>query len=437
MTVPANPPSRPRLGCLADDFTGATDLAGNLVRAGHRTTLVVGVPEVGTADGSPDTDTDADTDAVVVALKTRTVPWREAVARSLAAQRALAALGCTRWWFKYCSTFDSTDEGNIGPVIDALLTATGSRYTLACPAYPDNGRTVYQGHLFVGDRLLSESGMRYHPLTPMTDPDLVRVLGRQSRHPVGLLPHPVLRAGDEAVRAHLRTVVAAGARTVVCDTLANEDFPVIERAARELPLLTGGSGLALALPPPPGRAGGPEADATRVEVAPGPGAVLAGSVSETTLGQVAHARPRLPHRKLPVAALLAHPEDTVAGALEWARRHRGDRPVLLYTADDRAEVAEAQRRFGTAETAAAVERALAACARGLVDAGVRRLVVAGGETSGSVVAALGVRRLRIGPAIAPGVPWTAARHRAGVVNLALKSGNFGAEDLFTTAEEVL
>lgn len=425
--------SGPVLGCVADDFTGATDLAGNLVASGHRTTLAVGPDGVDDAADASDGSAADSSDAVVVALKSRTAPADTAVAETLAAHRRLARLGCTRYYVKYCSTFDSTPDGNIGPVIDALLTATGSPYTIAAPAFPDNGRTVYQGHLFVGDRLLSESGMRHHPLTPMTDPDLVRVLGAQTRHRVALLPHAALRAGTEAARARLDALVASGARIVVTDTLGNDDFPLLERLTRHLPLLTGGSGLALALPPP-------RADvesAARIAVAEGPGAVLAGSVSETTLGQTAYARRYLPHRKLPVDQLLGDPGRTVADAVAWARRHTGPLPVLLYSADDRQEVRDAQQRFGAARTAAAVERGLADCARALADSGTSRMVVAGGETSGAVVAALGVRRLRIGPAIAPGVPWTAATRQGRTLNLALKSGNFGAPELFVEAGEKL
>lgn len=425
MTVASAP--GPRLGCIADDFTGATDLAGNLVRAGHRTALTVGPPSPGTL---PD---DEPVDAVVVALKSRTARRDEAVGAALEAHRRLAELGCARYWFKYCSTFDSTAEGNIGPVTDALLDATGAEWTVACPAFPDNGRTVYQGHLFVGDRLLSESGMRHHPLTPMTDPDLVRVLGAQTRHRVGLLPHQVLTAGDAAVARHLAALTGAGVRLVVTDVLRNGDFPPLVRATRRLPLLTGGSGLALALPGPLRGSG-----AGRIDVAPGPGAVLAGSVSDTTLAQTAYARRHLPHRKIPVDDLMTAPRRTVAEALDWARRHAGgDRPVLLHSADDRTEVREAQRRYGARTVAAAMEQAMAACARGLLDGGTGRLVVAGGETSGAVTTELGIRAFRIGTAIAPGVPWTAADYRGRTVNLALKSGNFGAEDLFVTAGTAL
>lgn len=416
----------PLLGCIADDFTGATDLAGNLAQAGHRTAVAVGTDAIAEAA--------AGADAVVVALKTRTAPPGQAVAAALDAHRQLAAAGCTRYWFKYCSTFDSTPQGNIGPVTDALLAATGSPYTIACPAYPANGRTVYQGHLFVGDRLLSESGMRDHPLTPMTDPDLVRLLAAQSRHRVGLLPLQALHSGRDGARERLAAETAAGARIVVTDTVDEADFTQLERLTRHLPLLTGGSGLALALPPPAGTDG---RTAARIDVAEGPCAVLAGSVSLATLAQTAHARSRIPAHKLPLDELLSDPLGTAARAAAFARRHTAAGPVLLHSADDRAEVAEAQRRFGTDAAAKAVEDGLARCAALLLDGGVRRLVVAGGETSGAVVAALGLRSLRIGPAVAPGVPWTAARHRGHTVNLLLKSGNFGAEDLFTAAEDAL
>jgi uncharacterized protein YgbK (DUF1537 family) len=416
-------------GCIADDFTGGTDIAAALVASGFRTTLTVGVPERPLPH-------EHDADAVVVALKSRTAPRQEAVTASLAALYHLTALGCERLWFKYCSTFDSTAQGNIGPVTEALLDALGEQCTVLCPAYPDNGRTVYQGHLFVGDTLLSESAMRHHPLTPMTDSDLRRILAAQSTQPVGLLPHAVLRAPEGAARAHLDRLTAQGIRMVIADTTGNEDLPVIERATRHLRLLTGGSGLAHVLPPP--RAAGPRAPADRIEIAPGPAAVLAGSVSAATLDQTAHARRHLPHRKLRLRDLHEDPAATVAETLAWARDHLDPTvPVLLHSADDRADVEQAQKALGATEAAALVERALAQCARGLLDAGVRRLVVAGGETSGAVVSALGLRSLRIGPAAAPGVPWTSATYAGRTVNLALKSGNFGAPDFFTTAQEAL
>ncbi|MFD7438401.1 3-oxo-tetronate kinase [Streptomyces sp. NPDC059861] len=412
-----------RLGCVADDFTGATDLAGNLAATGRRVVVTVG----------PDDRPPKDADAVVVALKSRTVPPEEAVAACLDAHRKLTRAGFDRIWFKYCSTFDSTARGNIGPVTDALLEATGAPWTIACPAFPAGGRTVYQGHLFVGDRLLSESGMRHHPLTPMTDPDLVRVMGAQSRYRVGLLPHRVLRSGETAARDHVSDLVSKGVRVVVTDALDGHDLSVIERLTRDLPLITGGSGLALSLPPVR-----PGAAAARVRSAPGPLAVLAGSVSDTTVAQIRHARSLLPHRLLSVGDLVRSPKATVAHAVAWAAAHLdAGRDVLLYSADDHAQVRAAQEAYGVERSAQAAERALADCARALACRGVRRFLVAGGESSGAVVEALGVSRLRIGPAIAPGVSWTEATHGGHTLNLVLKSGNFGAEDLFTTAQDVL
>ncbi|UNT00072.1 four-carbon acid sugar kinase family protein [Streptomyces tubbatahanensis] len=414
----------PELGCIADDFTGATDLAGNLAQAGRRAVVTVGVP----ASPVPDAD------AVVVALKSRTAPRQRAVGESLRAHRALAAMGCGRIWFKYCSTFDSTSEGNIGPVTDALLEATGAAWTIACPAFPAGGRTVYQGHLFVHGRPLDETGMRHHPLTPMTDSDLVRVLRPQTAYGVGLLPHQVLRAGHRAVLAHVARLTADGrVRTVVTDAVDEKDLAVVERATRHLPLVTGGSGLALSLP-------GGVPGARAVEAAPGPAAILAGSVSEATLAQTAHARRTLPARKLSAPDVLRSPADAAAAAVAWAAPHlAAGRTVVLHSADDREDVRRARERHGGAHGAAeqAVEETFAACARGLAERGVRRFVVAGGETSGAVVTALGVRTLRIGPAIAPGVPWTCASWRGRTVNLALKSGNFGDPDLFTAAQRYL
>ncbi|MCZ4602694.1 four-carbon acid sugar kinase family protein [Streptomyces sp. Lzd4kr] len=407
------------LGCIADDFTGATDLAGNLVASGRRTVVTIGVPE----GPLPDVD------AIVVALKTRTVPAVDAVRAALEAHQALRERGCTRFWFKYCSTFDSTPRGNIGPVLDALLEATGAPWTIACPAYPANDRTVYQGHLFVGQRLLSETGMRVHPLTPMTDADLVRVLSAQTRHPVGLLPHAVLRAGPAATHAHIGRLRDGGARVLVTDSIDDTDLTAVEQCSRDLPLVTGGAGLALALPP------GPAAAADTIPIATGPMAVLAGSVSETTLAQTAHARPLLPHRKVAVAHAVTDPAAAAGALTAWARPHLdAGRGVLVHSADTRDDVRAAQAEFGAERVAQALEATLAACARGLADSGVRRFLIAGGETSGAVVSALDVRGLAIGPAIAPGISWTSADHWGRTVNLALKSGNFGPEDLFTTAE---
>jgi uncharacterized protein YgbK (DUF1537 family) len=417
------------LGVIADDFTGATDVASMLVRAGLRTVQTIGVPQDGIAPEM------AGADAVVVALKSRTTPAAEAVADSLAALRWLQAAGARQFYFKVCSTFDSTPEGNIGPVADALMQALDTDQTLVCPAFPENGRTVFRGHLFVGDELLSDSGMRHHPLTPMTDSNLVRWLQRQSPRRVGLLRHDVVARGAAAVTERLAALRADGVAHVVADAVDNAALRTLAEGAAHLPLWVAGSGLALGLPAVLAARGGVtlDAHAADLDALTGRGAVLAGSCSTATQGQVAHwiaaGRPAL--RIDPLA--LARGEPVAAQALAWALA-QADAP-LVYATADAATLAQTQATLGVAEAGALVEHALAHVARGLADAGTQRLVVAGGETSGAVVQALDVHTLRIGAAICPGVPWTQAVRAAGQapLQLALKSGNFGGPAFFTEA----
>jgi uncharacterized protein YgbK (DUF1537 family) len=413
------------LGVIADDFTGATDVAGMLVGAGMRTVQVIGVPQ----GPMPEAD------AVVVALKSRTCPPAEAVAQSLDALRALRAAGARQIYFKYCSTFDSTPQGNIGPVADALMDALGADIAIACPAFPDNGRTIFRGHLFVGDVLLSDSGMREHPLTPMTDANLVRVLQPQTRRRVGLLAQPIVSRGPGAVRERLDALRAEGAGLAVADAVANDDLLTLGEACADLPLITAGSGVALGLPPAYARRGWLKPDATSAQLTPvqGPSAVLAGSCSLATQGQVArwiaagHAALRLD--PLALAANTGHLADLKAQALGALPKG----PVLVYATADAASVKGVQERLGTAAAGERVEHAMAAIAQALVQAGVRRLVVAGGETSGAVTQALGQRQLRIGAPICPGVPWTQGTVQGEPLWLALKSGNFGGPDFFVQA----
>jgi len=418
------------LGAVADDFTGATDLANTLVRGGMRTVQMIGVPEPGTA--APDAD------AVVVALKSRTAPAGKAVAESLAALAWLRAAGAGQVIFKVCSTFDSTDAGNIGPVADALLAALDAPFAPVCPAFPTNGRTVYQGHLFVGSALLNESGMEHHPLTPMTDANLVRVLGRQSTGTVGLVPFATVEQGPEAVRRALMTLRERGQRYAIVDAVSDAHLMALGAAASDLPLLVGGSGIAMGLPENFRRAGRLPAGcgADRLDVPEGHAAVLAGSCSRATLGQIGLARDHVPTLELdpmaePDAVALA------ARALAWAEGRLGGRPIVIAASAAPDRVARLQERLGREAAGALVERALSAIAAGLVERGVRRLVVAGGETSGAVVQRLGITRLRIGPEIDPGVPWTRAEGGAAPLLLALKSGNFGARDFFLKAFDML
>ena len=408
-----------RLGCIADDFTGATDLANNLVRAGMRAVQAIGVPSEPLAD---------DVDAVVVALKSRTIPAAEAVSQSLDALRWLRAQGARQFYFKYCSTFDSTPQGNIGPVAEALMDALDTGFTIACPAFPENKRTIFKGYLFAGDVPLNESGMKDHPLTPMRDANLVRVLQAQCRRKVGLVDYTVVARGEAAIRERFTALERDGVGLAIVDAISDEDLRRLGPALKDMPLVTAGSGVAIGLPANWNIAPRPQASA--LPAAPGPTAIVSGSCSQATLGQV----------KSFIdgggAALALDPFalDEQA-ALEWAASRLGSRPVLVYSSSPPERVREVQSRLGAAASGARIEAALATIARGLVQRGVRRLVAAGGETSGAVVQALGIEQLRIGPQIDPGVPWCAAQSPVanGVLHVALKSGNFGAPDFFTKA----
>ncbi len=410
------------LGAIADDFTGATDLANNLVRSGMRTLQTIGVPDHPLPD---------EVDAVVVALKSRTVPAGEAVAQSLAALEWLKRAGCRQFYFKYCSTFDSTPQGNIGPVAEALMDALGANIAIACPAFPANARTVYMGNLFVGELPLSESGMRNHPLTPMTDANLVRVLQAQSRGRVGLVAWPCVAQGEQAIRARMAALAAEGVRLAVVDAITDADLFAIAAACAGHALITAGSGVAIGLPENFRRQGllAPCENAALLPHIPGPAAVVSGSCSQATNGQVAHwiasGRPAI--RIDPFE--IARGSDVVGQGLRQAAPLLASGPVLFYATAAPGEVKSVQAQLGVAEAGAMVEQALARIARGLVGLGVTRLVVAGGETAGAVVQALGVSVLKIGPQIDPGVPWTATQS-AHPILLALKSGNFGAPDFF-------
>lgn len=417
------------LGCIADDFTGATDLANNLVRAGMRTVQTIGVP---------DASLKFDADAVVVALKSRTIAPADAVAQSLAALAWLREAGCRQFYFKYCSTFDSTERGNIGPVTDALMDALGTDFTIACPAFPAAGRTIFRGHLFVGDLLLSDSGMRDHPLTPMTDANLVRVLQRQSAKKVGLLRYDTLAQGVEASQAAIAKLRADGVGIAIVDATSDADLMTMGEAFAELPLVTAGSGVAIGLPQNFRRAGLLPAEplAPALPKIAGPAVVLSGSCSQATLAQVAAWRGSRPAYQVD-AMRLARGEPVAAEAAAFARaaQARGE-TALVYASASPDEVRAVQQQLGRDEAGAMIERTLAEVARAMRAAGTRRFVVAGGETSGAVVQALDVKALRIGPQIDPGVPWTETVEREPVA-LTLKSGNFGAVDFFAKSLALL
>jgi len=410
------------LGCIADDFTGATDLANTLVRQGMSTVVLLGVPNGRVPDA----------DAVVVALKSRSIPAGDAVRLSLNALDYLKRGGARQYYFKYCSTFDSTDAGNIGPVADALLAALGVAFTVACPAFPTNKRTIYQGNLFVGDQLLAESSMRDHPLNPMTDSSLVRVLQRQAQGKVGLIPFVVVTQGAAAIKAEMQRLALTGVRHAIVDALTDQHLFAIGEACSEMQLLTGGSGLALGLPENFRRVKLLKtAAASELPRVGGHAVVLSGSCSAATQRQVAALQRQCESFALDALALARDP-GVVAKALAWARPRLGQKPLLIYSTAAPKQIEEVQAALGRERAGAMVEQALGEIAKDLVARGARRLVVAGGETSGAVVTALGITGLRVGAEIDPGVPWTASLDEKPIA-LALKSGNFGGDDFFLKA----
>jgi len=420
------------LGCIADDYTGASDLANTLTRCGLRTVQTIGVPRDDLA--LPEVD------AVVVSLKSRSIEAGLAVARSRAAEKWLRGRGASHVLFKICSTFDSTDAGNIGPVMDALRADSGDTIVLVTPAFPQTGRTVYQGNLFVGSVPLNESPLKDHPLNPMHDSNLVRVLARQSRTKVGLVDLAVLSRGVDAVRARLADLASRGIGAAVVDAVFDPDLETIGKVALDHRVSVGASGIGLGLARAlvtSGKARANAADAMSDAPVGGPAACLAGSCSQATLGQIANAE-----RVMPVLHL--DPDRVVAGkeeglrALAWAKQRLEQGPVLIASSSTPDQVAALQARYGRDAAGHAIEQAMADIAEGLVRSGLRRLVVAGGETSGAVVDRLGIPGFLVGAEIAAGVPvLRAVGDKQGDMLLALKSGNFGGPEFFSDALKLM
>ncbi|MDK1119424.1 MAG: four-carbon acid sugar kinase family protein [Anaerolineae bacterium] len=413
------------IGCIADDFTGAADLAGYLVKQGFRTIQLNGVPAE-----EPDLN---EVDAVVIALKSRTNPPDEAIAQSLEALNRLKTWGCHQFYFKYCSTFDSTEKGNIGPVMDALLDALGEDFTIACPALPVNGRSLYQGHLFVNGVLLNESGMQDHPLTPMSDPNLVRFLGVQVRGKVGLVPFEVVERGSQAIRKAFRKLKAEGVRYAIVDALTNRHLRHIGHAVKNIKLITGGSGLSMCLIDNFEPEGAQNRSADQMPEIPGNVAMLSGSCSTMTREQVTRAKEKFPSFYLDPIQLVKNP-GFLEDAIQWALEQVKQDSVLIYTTSSPEKVKDLQELLGVEKAGDLVEKSLKKIAKSLAGAGIRKFVIAGGETSGSIVKELHVTSMRIGPEIAPGVPWTVTPGKEPLA-LALKSGNFGSPDFFEDALE--
>lgn len=413
------------LGCIADDFTGASDLANTLTRGGMATIQFV---------GTPTSNAPVACEAGVVALKIRSSKSTDAVAESLEALSWLRQQGCAQYMYKYCSTFDSTPDGNIGPVCEALAEVLDAPVVIVCPAFPTTGRTLFMGHLFVNDRLLNESGMENHPLNPMTDSNIRRWLRRQTRSDVGLTPYRVVRHGAAAIDAALEAEAAAGRRLVIMDAVVDDDLREIGKAVAGHKFVTGGSGIAIGLPDNFRNAGLLGNSANGFNPISGPGVVLSGSCSTASLGQVAAYLADHPGYKID-ADELAGGRVTVMDAFRFVMAHLDASPIVYSTVEPRA-VAEAQARHGTEHIAKAVETFFGDLAKHLTSTDVRRIVVGGGETSGAVVTALGVKRFRIGPEIDPGVPVLEADGQKPML-LALKSGNFGAVNFYAKALQIM
>jgi len=413
------------LGCIADDFTGATDLAGTLSKSGMSVLQMLGVPD-------KDFSVPAHVNAIVVALKTRSVASDEAVLESLAALDWLRQLESHQYYFKYCSTFDSTDEGNIGPVADAMIDVLDLDWTVFNPAFPTNKRTVYMSHLFVGDRLLAESGMRHHPLNPMTDSNLVRVLSRQSQYSVGSITHLDIEGGISQIRDSLERQREQGIRHFILDSMRDEHLMLLGETFADSKLITGGSGMAMGLPKnflDSGMMSGIKQN--RRDTFDGKSAVISGSCSEMTRAQVEHFKKN--HASFYVDPLrLVSSDHVISEIVAWADQNLSDDPILIYSSSDPEHVAVIQRELGQAQASHLIENAMSLVARELITLGVDRLVVAGGETSGAVIKELGISALEIGDEIDPGVPWTFSIDQPKIA-VALKSGNFGGVDFFSRA----
>ena len=409
------------LGVIADDFTGASDIANTLKKAGMKTALVSGVPN----------DLSLDADAVVIALKSRSIPADDAVTVSLSALNWLKSQNCRQFVFKYCSTFDSTPLGNIGPVTAALADALQAKKVICCPALPANGRTVYQGHLFVNDVLLSESGMEHHPLNPMTDSNIRRWMKMQCKEPIGLIDLATVRKGAPAIETALNST---NERLFIADATNVEDLIALGFAMKDQILITGGSGIAQGLPENFRRSGLLVDDDSVFNGTQGPCVILAGSCSKATLAQIAVHRRQAPSLKLSASSLLSD-DNVLLKCLKFAEQNRHLTP-LIYSSEQPAEIMQAQANHGVENLAKRIEDFFGQLAGSLVANGFSRIIVAGGETSGAVVTALEIKSFAVGPEIVAGVPCLAAAGDTPLA-MALKSGNFGGPDFFARAARML
>jgi 3-dehydrotetronate 4-kinase len=415
------------LGCIADDYTGASDLANTITKAGLRTIQTIGLPEGDLPISN--------IDAVVVSLKSRSILPAEAVEKSLQAYRWLRANGASHVLFKICSTFDSTDAGNIGPVMDALQSDSGDSIVVVTPAFPETQRTVYQGNLFVGQVPLNESPLKDHPLNPMHDANLMRVLDRQSRAKISLINIATVRKGAEAIRSQLDRLAQAGVTAAIVDAIEDSDLTPIGAVALNSKLSVGASGLGLGLAQALVRRGAKNAlrAASFDEPVGGPAVCLAGSCSQATLAQIASAEKKMPVLRLKAERFMSTTEE-VCNAISWALAHLEKSPVVISSSSSPDDLKALQSRFGVEASGRTIEQSLATIAEHLVGHGLRRLIVAGGETSGAIVDRLKIRAFKVGEEIAPGVPiLRSIGPKDRQMAMALKSGNFGDAEFFEKA----
>lgn len=412
------------LGCIADDFTGATDLASMLARSGVNVSLRIGVP-LSTPENTAEIE--------VIALKTRSISASKAIEESLSALKWLKEAGAKKYFFKYCSTFDSTREGNIGPVSEALMNELKVDQTIYCPAFPENGRSIYMGNLFVGQKLLSESSMKDHPLTPMNDSNLMRLLSAQVSRRVGLADRIVVNSGVNSLKEKLISLKENDVPHVIVDAVADTDLDTIASACQDMDFITGGSALAMPLAEfykASGKISANDNSFMNKKLNTG-SIILSGSCSEMTIIQVKNFIQR------GAAAFQLDPidlaENGVKKVLDWLSSQDFTKNIIIYATSDPDTVKKVQAELGVDMAGKIVEQGLSECAIAARELGIKNFIIAGGETSGAITKALNVRQLDIGIEIAPGVPWTFSGKRNNQIALSLKSGNFGSEEFFTEA----
>ena len=421
-----------KLGIIGDDFTGSSDIANNLKKSGMQVSMYAGVPNL-----LPEEIKIEQTDAAVIALKTRTAPIEDAIRESLEALSWLKDCGCEQFIFKYCSTFDSTKEGNIGPVTDAIMEKLNTNFTIACPSFPDAGRTVYFGHMFVNGKPLNESGMENHPLTPMTDHNLVRWLGHQTKNNVGLIDFETISKGENSVKEKIRNLKTDGYKYAIIDTNKNDDFDIICNAVKNLPFLTGGSGIALGLPKIYKDRGLLSASNFQIPENNSNAIILSGSCSVTTINQINIYKENNPSFYISPDEVINN-EDLIEKVLSWIKDNETQSP-LVYSSSDIKAVSEKQKQYGQELLANKIEKFFELLSKRLVKDNFGTFISAGGETSGAVIKGLGIQELKIGKEISHGVPalWSPESNGNKPVSVTLKSGNFGQDDFFTRALKAL